>query len=182
MTEAQWMAIQNHDDSYDGQFWYGSINTHTFCRPSCKSRTPERCNILLYSSIEEAKADGKTPCRRCRPDQLDWAGSKKELAQAAAKIIQREYTEKFSLPGIASRLYVNKSYLLRVFRQETGHTLLWYHNHIRCEKAKTLMQDSSLTLTEIAEQIGFTSSAHFSRVFTQMCGISPMLWRKKASQ
>ena len=38
---------------------------------------------------------------------------------------------------------MNGSYLLRIFKANTGHTLLWYHNHVRCENAKALLRDAT---------------------------------------
>ena len=54
----------------------------------------------------------------------------KRLAQQAGYFIREHSEQKFSLSGIASALYVNGNYLARVFKRETGHTLLWYHNAI----------------------------------------------------
>ena len=42
------------------------------------------------------------------------------------------------------------------------HTLLWYHNHIRCEKAKALLKDFDLSISKVGEEVGFVSSAHFA--------------------
>ena len=74
----------------------------------------------------------------------------KRLAQQAGYFIREHSEQKFSLSGIASALFVNGNYLARVFKRETGHTLLWYHNAI---------------------------PAHFSHLFKKMTGIAPSDWR-----
>ena len=70
----------------------------------------------------------------------------KRLAQQAGYYIREHSEQKFSLSGIASALYVNGNYLARVFKRETGRTLLWYHNAIRCEKAKHLLDETDLSV------------------------------------
>ncbi len=80
--------------------------------------------------------------------------------------------------SIASALFVNGNYLARVFKRETGHTLLWYHNAIRCEKAKHLLDETDLSVSEVGASVGYVSSAHFSHLFKKMTGVAPSDWRK----
>lgn len=100
------------------------------------------------------------------------------LAQQAGYFIREHSDQKFSLAGIAGALYVNGNYLARVFKRETGHTLLWYHNAVRCEKAKRLLGETSLSVSEISAAVGYVSSAHFSHIFKKMTGIAPSDWRR----
>lgn len=99
------------------------------------------------------------------------------LARQAAYFIREHSEQKFSLNEIAGALYVNGNYLARVFKKETGRTLLWYHNAVRCEKAKRLLSESDLPVSEIGAAVGFASSAHFTHLFKKMTGIAPSAWR-----
>ena len=105
------------------------------------------------------------------------AGEK--LAQQAAGYIREHSEQKFSLSGIAGALFVNSSYLARVFRRETGHTLLWYHNWVRCEKAKRMLEETTLSVAEIGAAVGYVSPAHFSHQFKKATGAAPSDWRRK---
>ena len=102
----------------------------------------------------------------------------KRLAESAERYIRDHSENKFSLAEIAGALYVNGNYLARQFKKETGHTLLWYHNFVRCEKAKTLLAGKELTVSRVGETVGFVSSAHFSHVFSKMTGMSPSAFRE----
>ena len=102
----------------------------------------------------------------------------KRLARQAAYFIREHSEQKFSLSGIAGALFVNANYLARVFKRETGRTLLWYHNAVRCEKAKQLLSGSDLPVSEVGAAVGFVSSAHFSHLFKKMTGIAPSAWRE----
>ncbi len=99
------------------------------------------------------------------------------LAMQARHFIREHSGQKFSLEGIAGALFVNANYLARVFKRETGHTLLWYHNAVRCEKAKALLSGSTLPVAEIGAAVGYVSSAHFSHLFKKMTGMTPSIWR-----
>lgn len=99
------------------------------------------------------------------------------LTQAARDYVEKHSAEKFSLQAVADSLFVNGSYLLRVFKANTGHTLLWYHNHVRCEKAKALLAKSDKSISQVGEEVGFVSSAHFSHVFRKLTDMTPTEYR-----
>ena len=99
------------------------------------------------------------------------------LALQATQYIRDHSEQKFSLSEIAGILYVNSNYLARVFKHETGHTLLWYHNAVRCENAKKMLTETTLSVAEIGSAVGYISPAHFSHQFKKMTGVSPSDWR-----
>ena len=77
------------------------------------------------------------------------------LVNAARAYIETHSTEKFSLQALSDALFVNGSYLLRVFKHRTGITLLSYHNAVRCENAKALLSQPDRSISEIGEAVGF---------------------------
>lgn len=99
------------------------------------------------------------------------------LVRAAMDYIEAHSAEKFSLKAISEALFINGSYLLRVFRSHTGQTLLGYHNRVRCKKAQALLRGSELGISLIGEAVGFVSSAHFSHVFKKITGVTPTEYR-----
>jgi len=106
----------------------------------------------------------------------------KRLALQAAYYIREHSEQKFSLSEIAGALFVNSNYLARVFKHETGHTLLWYHNAVRCENAKKMLLETKLSVAEIGSAVGYISPAHFSHLFRKITGLSPSEWRTKAEE
>ncbi len=99
------------------------------------------------------------------------------LVAAARRYIEEHSAEKFSLQAVAGALYVNGSYLLRIFKARTGSTLLQYHNAVRCEKAKALLAQGDKSVSQAGEETGFVSSAHFSHVFKKITGMTPTQYR-----
>ena len=85
--------------------------------------------------------------------------------------------EKFSLEKMAKALYVNGSYLLRTFKQYTGMTPLNYHHLVRCEKAKELLLQTNMSISDVGETAGFVSSSHFSHIFRKTEGCTPSEYR-----
>lgn len=86
--------------------------------------------------------------------------------------------EKFSLEKMAKALYVNGSYLLRTFKQYTGMTPLNYHHRLRCAKAKALLAQTDLSVSQVGEAAGFVSSSHFSHIFRKTEGCTPSEYRR----
>ena len=58
MTQEQWKAIAAKDRKADGQFWYALQGGRTFCRPSCRTKSPRAEQILIFSSCQEAVRAG----------------------------------------------------------------------------------------------------------------------------
>ena len=109
-----------------------------------------------------------------------YRGSNDALVLVTKEYIETHSLEKFSLKKISEALYINGSYLLRQFKSHTGQTLLEYHNCVRCEKARALLRDTDMTISEIGETVGFVSSAHFSHVFRKITGCTPTSYRETA--
>jgi AraC family transcriptional regulator of adaptative response / methylphosphotriester-DNA alkyltransferase methyltransferase len=66
----KWQAVISCDSNYDGIFFYGVKTTGIFCRPSCKSKTPLRGNVIFFDNIANALEIGLRPCKRCCPDKV----------------------------------------------------------------------------------------------------------------
>lgn len=99
------------------------------------------------------------------------------LIKKALLLIQQHYSEDIGLEWLASQLWVNASYLSRVFSQEVGQPFTAYLNRYRIEQAKRLILSSNLKLCEVAEQTGFSSSIVFSRSFKKVTGKTPSEFR-----
>ena len=102
----------------------------------------------------------------------------KALSDAAQAYMEAHSEEKFSLEEMERALYVNGSYLLRTFKRHTGMTPLSYHHQLRCAKAKALLAQTDLSISQVGEAAGFVSSSHFSHIFRKTEGCTPSEYRK----
>lgn len=110
-----------------------------------------------------------------RPHVAD-QGLKSQVADIA-EFIRENYMYPLTLTQLAERFYVSPHYLCRVFKQVTGESFVGYLAHWRTEAAKTLLEQSSLSVGRIAELVGYDNSIHFGRVFKAKTGCAPSEYR-----
>jgi DNA-binding response OmpR family regulator len=101
----------------------------------------------------------------------------RRLVRKAMAYLHEHYTEPVSLKDAADYVGVSKEYLARCFRRETGMTLVNYLNRYRVQQAKRLLEAGQASVTDVALQVGFSSAAYFSRVFSREVGVSPTAYR-----
>ncbi|MRN56022.1 helix-turn-helix transcriptional regulator [Paenibacillus monticola] len=93
--------------------------------------------------------------------------------------LQTHYNDKLTLAQLSESFYISSTYLCRLFKQTTGFTIIEYLNYIRIQKAQQQLRESNAKVTQIAEDTGFDSIAHFGRVFKQIAKRSPLQYRKQ---
>lgn len=95
------------------------------------------------------------------------------------KFIKQNYGSKMGLSQISKELNINKAYLCRIFKYETGENLTEYLNRVRIEQAKLLLSTTNHKMYEIAEMVGFSNNQHFNNSFKKVTGQSPLMFRNK---
>lgn len=102
-----------------------------------------------------------------------------ERLQSILIYIQEHYAEKITLDDLARSVNICRSECCRFFKAQIGETLFHYLLHYRIHKSLSLLTETSLSITEIAERTGFSSPAYFSRIFHKFMELSPAAYRKK---
>ena len=100
--------------------------------------------------------------------------------------MQRNLQRPLSRADLAKVANISPSHLARIFRQATGRTLTERLIELRITSAKQLLLESTLPVSEISYQVGYSSFSHFARLFHQKVGVTPteyrqsqgMVWRK----
>ena len=95
--------------------------------------------------------------------------------------IQSHYTSVLSLHDVAAHVFLSDSYFSRIFHLKTGMTFKKYLSNLRLAYAAKLLRSSSLSVTEICFDCGFTSFSHFSRSFREMYETSPGEYRNSVA-
>ena len=88
------------------------------------------------------------------------------------------YRDKFSSKKMAAALNMSYRHLSRIFKQETGVSIVKQLSFIRMEHAKTLLLNSDMTIYDIALQVGFENVYYFSNVFSGYFDMAPAQFRK----
>lgn len=100
----------------------------------------------------------------------------------AKQFIADHQTEELSLDQVAKSVNTSKFYFCKIFKKATGVNFTDYVSRIRTERAKNLMLNPNLRVSEIAYEVGFQSLTHFNRVFKRILGRSPTDYRDQLAQ
>ena len=96
--------------------------------------------------------------------------------------IHAESHHPLTLDTLAQLAGMSKCYLSRTFHRITGYTVVEYINHTRCEKAKQLLAENTLTVENIALSCGFANVSYFIRTFAQMTSMRPGEYRASLTE
>ena len=91
----------------------------------------------------------------------------------AIAYINQHYREGVTLKQVAAECHINTSYLGQVFHKETGSAFTDYVNALRIAEARRLLNNPTLKVYEVAEQVGFTDYHYFLKIFKKVTGITP---------
>ena len=75
-------------------------------------------------------------------------------------------------------LFWTKSAICPAFKQKYGVTVVDYLTELRIEEAKKLLLETDMTVSEVAEEVGFSDTSYFSKVFLKSAGIPPSSYRR----
>jgi len=101
------------------------------------------------------------------------------IVKNAMSYIEKNYAQKLTLCEVAEKTYVSQWHLSKLLNKHTGQGFSDILNSVRIEHAKQLLRDSSLRVGDVAEKVGFSDLAHFSRVFKKQEGVSANEYRNK---
>lgn len=113
--------------------------------------------------------------------QQDGMDSRLTMARTLT-FIRKNCIDRITLEQAAQVAHLSPSYFSRLFREETGKSFTEYLIDCRVNRAKALLREGELTLTEIAVRTGFCDQSHFSKAFKRTTGVSPGIYRKRGGR
>jgi len=156
------------------------IHDYVHYMADIKKECIEMSVIYEFSSIDEAyvwfkakyegffsklKQNNVTNCKQAVKDIINY--------------MNNNYCDNISLEHLSEKLHFNKFYICRVFKEETGENITDYILKRRVMKAKELLEDRTLKVYEVANNVGFNDVTYFNRVFKKVVGISPGDYQKR---
>lgn len=109
-----------------------------------------------------------------RPD----SGTRSRAVQRAITYIRDQLDADLTLQQIADEAHISKFHLSRTFHTEVGLPLTAYVRQTRITRAKILLNDDSLSIADIAGQVGYQQASQFIRAFRYHTGTTPGAWRR----
>jgi AraC family transcriptional regulator, regulatory protein of adaptative response / DNA-3-methyladenine glycosylase II len=179
--DARYAALTARDPRFDGVFFVGVRTTGIYCRPICPARTPARTRCEFFGSSVLAERAGFRACFRCRPELAPGSAPVDAVdvlvARAAQRIAEGALNDG-SLEQLAAHLGVTARHLRRALEAKLGVSPVELAQSRRLALAKQLLQDTALSLTEIAFAAGFGSVRRFNAVFADRMGSAPSALRR----
>ncbi|WP_137127616.1 bifunctional transcriptional activator/DNA repair enzyme AdaA [Roseomonas sp. HF4] len=177
-------AWAERDPAFDGRFFVCVRTTGVYCRCTCPVRLPFRRNVHFVPSAAAAEAAGFRPCLRCRPETIPfspaWNGTLATVERGLRLIIEDGALdgEDSTVERLAARLGVTERHLRRLFAHHLGASPSAVARTARVQRAKRLLTDTDLTMTEIAMAAGFGSLRRFNAAFADVYGRPPSAIRR----
>ena len=174
-------ARVSRDRRFDGQFFSGVRTTRIYCRPVCPVRPAKAENVTFYPTAAAAECAGFRPCLRCRPESAPfspaWKGSLATV-ERAVRLINKGALDNASVEALADRVGVGTRQLCRLFDKHLGASPGQIARTARVQRAKRLLDDTQLPMTEIASLAGFRSLRRFNAVFAEVYKRAPTKIRR----
>ena len=103
---------------------------------------------------------------------------KSKLVRQARDYILSHIGEAITTEVLSRELGMNRTYLCKLFTEETGLTIHQYVTRAKMAEAKRLMEITRKSVAEISEYLGYSSQSYFQKVFKNQYGITPGKYRK----
>ncbi len=175
-------ARQARDPRFDGRFFIGVRTTGVYCRPVCKVKMPLARNVSFFDTAAAASEAGYRPCLRCRPETSPgtpaWSGTSTTVTRAL-RLIGEGALDDASIVDLSDRLGVPSRHLGRLFQSHLGASPITIAQTRRLQFAKKLLDETNLSMTEIAFSSGYGSVRRFNDHFKKVYSRTPVSLRRQ---
>lgn len=150
----------------------------------------EELDALLMQLMQEI-ADARTKAKisrivehtRKRKDFGTQAGdtfdadSNEERLSKVKSYIEEHIQEKISMKNLAEQIHMNEQYLMRIFKRETGQSILEYLTERKIIIASNMLKDTDYSINFIADCVGCENYSYFTKLFKKQTGFTPREYR-----
>jgi AraC family transcriptional regulator of adaptative response/methylated-DNA-[protein]-cysteine methyltransferase len=127
--------------------------------------------VTFYPSAAAAELAGFRPCLRCRPEAAPfspaWMGTRTTV-ERAFRLIADGALDEGNVEALADRLGIGSRHLSRLFQRHLGASPVQVAQTTRVQRAKRLLDETDLTMSEIAVYAGFGSLRRFNAAFAEV--------------
>jgi len=134
-------------------------------------RSADICHHLLQALIQLVNRMTVQPDAQL--NILDY-----DLGQEVRRFIDERYADELDLQALAKRFKVSRYHLAHCFKASVGCSPIHYMIRRRMGEAQTLLINTGLSITEVAEQVGYHYPSYFNTTFKKVVGVPPSTYRK----
>lgn len=134
-------------------------------------RVPDGCNASVFRSAQLLRIFS------CLPE-TEPGGEEDGCGKRAMDYIRENYMRPINVNDIAAAVGVSRSWLYRCFMDYAEQSPAMFLRDLRLQRAKSLLQRTSLSVQQIAQAVGYEDPLYFSRVFSEYIGCAPSVYRK----
>src|SRR5690606_18169277 len=128
--------------------------------------------IFLYAKVLELFLLQLKQCRfNCEVCSLSDEDALK--IEQAKYFVLNNYNKQITIPSLAKRIGTNEFTLKKGFKELVGNTVFGYINEVKMNKAKKMLTNQNLSVSQVSELIGYKNPQHFSTAFKKRFGIIP---------
>ena len=182
------------DDMLDDKLIEPLNSGHLMISPEIKDTVKEQCEQLARVYVAEIdKSESKITSQIRKKIVLlqfihelwkkgfivenDTTG-RNTVEKEMVSYIQQNYTGKILLREFGEQFHLSEKYISRYFKEHFHITLSQYVTYLRLEHAKQMLQETDISVTEVAMQSGYQNISYFIRSFKKTYGVSPLKYRK----
>ncbi len=103
----------------------------------------------------------------------------RELTDAIIRFLRENLSRHITLSDVCDKFSYSRSFICKVFKEQTGQTLTEYANRIKISEACRLLRETPLRISEISASLGFNEVKYFDSLFKKRTGSSPNVYRKE---
>lgn len=139
--------------------------------------TYEFVEALVTRILIELNRSAKSPNQAENLSSLN-IQTQNELFSQIDAYLRRNLSKDINRKQLSEVFHISPSHVARIFRNTSGMTISQCLLRLRIERAKQLLLESSLPISEISLQVGYSNFSHFSKIFRELTGITPSDFRR----
>lgn len=129
---------------------------------------------ILLISLMRKESDGECGEAIFLPrEQFD-----EHISDCAIKYMKEHICERLEISDVCRALHYNKSYVFKQFKRTTNSSVMSYFMKLKIEKAKELLRESAMSISQISAFLSFDTPNYFSKTFKKHTGYTPSTYRK----
>ena len=96
-------------------------------------------------------------------------------------LLENNLYNALSVDDICQKIAYGRAYLFRVFKEQTGKSIMDYYVNLKMQRAKQLLRENELSVREISELLAFSDPNYFTKTFKKREGLSPTAYKRRAT-